>query len=77
MQYKSAAGLAELYDCSKSTVNRRIRLMRKHPERYGGDDIIIIGRLTRISVDAFFDVLKYGDMIENGMTVPERKRKEA
>ena len=70
--YRSKATLAEVFDLSRKTIDRRVEAMRKQlGVRYSPVAIIDTGRLVRVDEDAFTDWLKYGDAISRGFAVPE------
>jgi hypothetical protein len=67
MKYKRKRALAEEYDISLSTVNRRIVWILKHQDRYPAGSVIHSGTIPYIREDVFRDCMTYGNAIEAGI----------
>ena len=73
--YLSQDELAKEFSMCRRSVDRRLKDMRRYPDRYKATDMVHNGRLIRIKIDAFADWLAYGDALDAGMEVPEREEK--
>lgn len=68
-KYKRKRALAEEYDISLSTVNRRIVWILKHQDRYPAGSVIHSGTIPYIREDVFRDCMTHADEIDRGLPV--------